>query len=46
MSLLEKGKQTLGGNSFTAAILMNLSKTFDTAKYELLPAKLNAYGLR
>ena len=44
LSLIEKWKITLDGNGYTGAILMNLSKAFDTINHELLMAKLYAYG--
>ena len=43
-SLFEKWKAVLDRKGFSAAILMDLSKAFDTIHHELLLAKLNAYG--
>ena len=43
-SLIEKWKQIIDNKGYGAAILMNLSKVFDTINYELLIAKLHAYG--
>ena len=44
LSLLEKWKSTLDKKRFARAVLMDLSKAFDTINHELLIAKLNAYG--
>ena len=44
LSLLEKWKSTLDKKGFAGAVLMDLSKAFDTINHELLIAKLNAYG--
>ena len=35
----------LDKNGFAGAVLMDLSKAFDTINYDLLLAKLSAYGL-
>ena len=43
-SLIEKWKAVLDRKGFSAAILMNLPKAFDTIHHELLLAKLHAYG--
>ena len=43
-SLIEKWKQILHSKGYGAAVLMDLSKTFDTINHELLTAKLHAYG--
>ena len=43
-SLIEKWKQILDSKSYGVAVLMDLSKAFDTIKHELLIAKLIAYG--
>ena len=44
MSLLEKWKSTLDKKGFAGAVLMDLSKAFDTINHDLQIAKLNAYG--
>ena len=44
ISLLEKWKNMLDKKGFAGAVLMDLSKAFDTINHELLIAKLNAYG--
>ena len=42
--LIEKWKHQLGKNSFTCALLMDLSMAFDTIKYDLVYSKLHVYG--
>ena len=44
LSLIERWRLCLGKQGFAWALLMDLSKTFDTMNYELLIAKLHAYG--
>jgi len=44
LSLLEKWKITLDKKGYASAVLMDLSKAFDTINHELLIAKLKAYG--
>ena len=40
LSVIEKWKETLDGKSYTGALLMDLSKSFDIINHELLIAKL------
>ena len=44
MTLLETWRISLDKNGYGGAILMDLSKAFDTLNHELLVAKLHAYG--
>ena len=44
VSLIEKWKISLDSKGFAGAMLMDLSKAFDTLKHDLLIAKLHAYG--
>ena len=44
MPLIEKWKKELDNKGYAGAILMDLSKAFDTINHELLIAKLYAYG--
>ena len=44
LSLIERWKNTLDQNGYGGAILMDLSKAFDTIIHDLLIAKLDAYG--
>ena len=43
-SLIERWKNSLHQNGYGGAILMDLSKAFDTINHDLLIAKLGAYG--
>ena len=45
VSLIENWKESLDKNGFAGAVLMDLSKAFDTINHELLIAKLHAYGI-
>ena len=45
VALLEKWKGTLDMGGYAGAMLMDLSKAFDTLDHELLLAKLYAYGV-
>ena len=42
--MIERNKQARDNNNAFAAVLTDLFKTFDRINYELLVAKLNAYG--
>ena len=44
LSLIERRKNTLDESGCSGAILMDLSKAFDTINHDLLIAKLGAYG--
>ena len=44
MTLLEKWRISLDNHGYGGAILMDLSKAFDTLNHQLLIAKLHAYG--
>ena len=44
VSLIENWKRVLDKKGFGGAVLMDLSKAFDTIKHDLLIAKLYAYG--
>ena len=44
ISLIEKWKKFLDNHGYAGAILMDLSKAFDTLNHELLIAKLHVYG--
>ena len=44
LSMIERWKQTLDKGGHAGAVLMDLSKAFDTLNHELLVAKLGAYG--
>ena len=44
MALLERWKKSLDSQGYAGTVIMDLSKAFDTINYELLIAKLHAYG--
>ena len=44
LSLIEKWKKVLDNKGYVAAILMDLSKDFNTINHDLLIAKLLVYG--
>ena len=44
LSLIEKWRNVIDQKGYGGAILMDLSKAFDTINYDLLIAKLHAYG--
>ena len=44
VKLIENLRQSLDTRVYSGAVLMDLSKTFDTMNHELLIAKLYAYG--
>ena len=44
LSLIKRWRNTLDQNGYGGAILMELSKAFDTINHDLLIAKLGGYG--
>ena len=46
LTLVEKWRKGLDNYAFCGAILMGLSKAFDTLNHDLLIAKLHAYGFQ
>ena len=45
MIMLDKWKSVLDKGEYACVLFMDLSKTFDTNNYDLLLAKLRAYGV-
>ena len=43
--LLEKWKNILDNNEYAGAVLMDLSKAFNTINHDFLIAKLHTYGV-
>ena len=46
LSLLKTGKKVRDNNGYSAAVLMDLSKAFDTLNNDLLIANIHAYDIR
>ena len=46
LTLIENWRKSLDNKGFGSAILMDLSKAFDTLNHDLLIAKLDAYGFQ
>ena len=46
LTLVENWRKSLDNKGFGSAILMDLSKVFDTLNHDLLIAKLHAYGFQ
>ena len=45
LNLIESWKKYRDNNGYPAAVLIDLSKTFNTINHDLVLAKLNAYGV-
>ena len=46
LPLIDKWKKDLDDKGYRGAVLMDLSRAFDTLNHNLLIAKLNAYGFK
>ena len=44
LSLIEKWKKMIDNHGYSGAVLMDLSKAFDTLNHDFLTAKLDMYG--
>ena len=46
IKLIESWRQSVDSRCYSGAVLMDLSKAFDTINYELLIAKRHVYGFK